>query len=124
MNVRDHALTATGGSAISATVPDRHDGSTAFTFQIHFSEEPALSYVNVRDHVLTVTGGTVISAKRTKPGSETPNKRWTITVEPSGNGDVTVELPPTTDCEDDGAVCTSKGKMLSNDSSITVSGPN
>ena len=106
------------------TVPDNHDGSTAFTFQIHFSEEPALSYVNVRDHVLTVTGGTVISAKRTKPGSETPNKRWTITVEPSGNGDVTVELPPTTDCEDDGAVCTSGDKMLSNNSNITVSGPN
>ncbi len=102
------------------TVPDDHNGSTAFTFQIHFSEEPELSYVNVRDDVLTVTGGTVTGARRTTSGS---NIRWEITLEPDGNDDVTVVLPPTTDCEEARAVCTSGGKMLSNELALTVSGP-
>ena len=102
------------------TVPDDHNGSTAFTFQIHFSEEPELSYVNVRDDVLTVTGGTVTGARRTTSGSDI---RWEITLEPDGNDDVTVVLPPTTDCEEARAVCASGGKMLSNSASITVPGP-
>ena len=111
------------GGFDESTVPDHHDGSNAFTFQIHFSEEPELNDVNVRDYVLTVTGGQVISASPTDPDSETPHMRWTITVRPSGNTDVTVLLPPTTDCEDQGAVCTSLGKMLINRTAITVPGP-
>ena len=111
------------GGFDESTVPDHHDGSNAFTFQIHFSEEPELNDVNVRDYVLTVTGGQVINASPTDPDSETPHMRWTITVRPSGNTDVTVLLPPTTDCEDQGAVCTSLGKMLINRTAITVPGP-
>ena len=102
------------------TVPDQHDGEDTFTFQVHFSEEPELGYVAVRDHVLTVTNGDVTAVRRTTQGS---NLRWEVTVEPDGNDDVTVVLPPTTDCSDDGAVCTASGKMLSNRSSITVPGP-
>ena len=102
------------------TVPEEHSGEDAFTFQIHFSEEPELGYVAVRDHVLTVTNGDVTAVRRTTQGS---NLRWEITVEPDGNDGVTVVLPPTTDCSDDGAVCTNSGTMLSSQSSITVPGP-
>ena len=102
------------------TVPEEHSGEDAFTFQIHFSEEPELGYVAVRDHVLTVTNGDVTAVRRTTQGS---NLRWEITVEPDGNDGVTVVLPPTTDCSDDGAVCTNSGRMLSSQSSITVPGP-
>ena len=102
------------------TVPEEHNGEDAFTLQIHFSEEPSLGYANVRDHVLTVSNGDVTSASRTNRGE---NIRWTITVQPDGDDDVTVQLPATTDCSDEGAVCTAFGKMLSNTSSITVPGP-
>ena len=39
------------------------------------------------------------------------------------NAAVTIEFEPTTDCSHDSAVCTSWGKMLSNNASITVAGP-
>ena len=51
------------------------------------------------------------------------NIHWRITVEPGGNGDVTITLPVTTDCADDGAICTEDGRVLSNQLSITVPGP-
>ena len=105
------------------TVPASHDGSSPFTFQIHFSVEPELTAANVRDHVLTVTNGAVTAASQTEPGSSTPNIRWQITVTPSGDDGVTVALSATTDCSADGAVCASDGRMLQNPSSITVSGP-
>ena len=102
------------------TVPGSHDGEAAFTFQVHFSESPELGWEAVRDHVLLVTNGDVTGARRTTGGS---NIRWDITLEPGGDGDVTVTLPATTDCAAQGAVCTSSGKMLSNQTSITVPGP-
>ena len=103
------------------TVPENHGGAdTTFTFQIHFSEEPDLSYVNVRGSVLTVAGGEVTGARRVTPGNDI---RWEITLEPDGNDYVTVTLPPTTDCSVASAVCTQSNKMLSNKDSITVEGP-
>ena len=48
---------------------------------------------------------------------------WRITVKPHGTGDVTIELPATTDCGATGAICTADGRMLSNSLNFTVSGP-
>ena len=104
-------------------VPASHDGETAFTFELRFSQEPTLEFEKVRDDVLTVTKGDVTSVRRTNPQSDTPNIRWEITVQPDDDSYVTVVLPPTTDCSADSAVCTSGGTMLSNRSSITVRGP-
>lgn len=42
---------------------------------------------------------------------------------PDGNGDIAVVLPVTTDCDDDGAICTQDGRMLSNRNELAVSGP-
>ena len=104
----------------AGTVPGSHDGSTAFTLEFRFNKEPSLEEAAVRDHVLTVTGGEVTGARQTTQGS---GLRWVITVQPDGQGDVTVALPRTTDCGDQGAVCTRHGQMLSQDVSTTVNGP-
>ena len=100
-------------------MPDTHDGS-AFTFEVHFSEEISISYVNMRDDVLNVSRGTVTKARRLNRPS---NLSWEITVEPSSNGDVSIALSSTTDCNAASAVCTSGGKALSSSLSATVTGP-
>ena len=100
--------------------PQGHNGTDEFTFEIRFSEEFKLSYQTLKSHAFNVTGGEVLKAQRTDKPSNIP---WRITVRPDGNGDVTVELPITTDCESTGAICTGDGRMLSNRLGFTVSGP-
>ena len=108
------------GAFDAGTVPESHDGSTAFTLEFFFNKEPSLEEAAVRDQVLTVTGGQVTSASRTTQGSAL---RWMVTVQPDGQGDITVTLPRTTGCADPGAVCTRHGQMLSNKISTTINGP-
>ena len=110
--------------SLTADAPASHDGSTAFTFEIRFSEEPDpdFSYKTLRDHAFTVTGGSVKTAQRLQK-DPISNIGWRVTVEPGGNGDVTIVLPVTTDCDVDGAVCTGDGRKLSNSLNFTVSGP-
>ena len=99
---------------------ETHDGQAAFTFELRFSEELNMSYRTLRDHAFTVTGGTIANANRLAPPS---NLRWRITVEPNSNADVIVVLLVTSDCDDDGAICTADERMLSNRSELTVQGP-
>ena len=106
--------------SVTVSAPATHDGSSEFTFEIEFSEEFGISYATLRDHAFNVTGGSVERAQRTDKPSNIP---WRITVKPQGNGDVTIELPATTDCNADGAICTGDGRKLSNSLSFTVSGP-
>ena len=103
-----------------AALPTSHDGESAFTFELRFSEDFDLSYKTLRDHAFTVTGGTVQKARRLEPPG---NVRWEITVRPDGDGGVTVVLPVTTDCDAQGAVCTEDGRMLSSRNQSTVRGP-
>ena len=105
---------------LKVSAPATHDGSSEFTFEIEFSEEFGLGYATLRDHAFNVTGGSVETAQRTDKPS---NISWRITVKPQGNGDVTIELPATTDCGATGAICTGDGRKLSNSLSFTVSGP-
>ena len=100
--------------------PASHDGQNVFTFEIRFSEEFALSFRVLKLHAFTVTGGSVKKALRM---NEPSNILWRITVQPDSNGDVTIVLPTTTDCDDQGAICTGDGRMLSNSLDFTVSGP-
>ena len=102
------------------STPTAHDGQSAFIFQLRFSEEFGISYRTLRDHAFTVTGGTVAKARRLTQGS---NLGWEVHVEPSSNGNVTVVLPITTDCDAQGAICTGDGRKLSNRLEFTVSGP-
>ena len=101
--------------------PSSHDGQTAFTFELRFSEEPKLSYKTLRDHAFTVTGGSVTYVRQLEPGK---NVRWEITVTPSSSADVVIVLKATTDCEADGAICTKDGGKLSGGLLLVVPGPN
>ena len=119
------ATVAAAPSPLTASVhstPASHDGSATFTFELRFSETPKedFSYVTLRDHAFTVTGGEVVNAERLEQGK---NIRWEITVHPSGNAGVTVSLPVTTDCDAQGAVCTSDGRMLSTGVELVTPGP-
>ena len=115
----ENTLTAT-----FANVPAEHGGggeANRFSFDLSFSENPKVGYRTLRDnHAFTVTGGTVKKAKRKVRGS---NQSWTITVEPSGFGDVNITLPGNRACSASNAVCTSDGRQLSNSPSATISGP-
>ena len=104
------------------SVPTSHNGSDNFKFRITFSEEleTNFSYKTLRDHAFTVEGGTVAGARRLVSGS---NIRWEVTVEPDSNGDVTITLPATTDCDAQGAICADDDKELSSRLERTVSGP-
>ena len=122
MRVNGTAGARTPLTASSPDEPSSHDGQSEFTFELQFSEEPKedFSENTLRDHAFTVTGGEVKEARSLVSGS---NVRWEITINPASNGDVTIVLPITTDCTDNGAVCTGDSRKLSNRLELTVSGP-
>ena len=101
------------------SMPAEHDGSTVFTFRLRFSEDPAVSYRVLRDRAFVVTGGTVRKAKRV----DGRNDLREIHVEPAGDGDISIALPATTDCEAVDAICTSDDRPLSEANAATVLGP-
>ena len=80
-----------------------------------------MSYVTLRDDdVFSVTDGEVTGGSRLDKPS---NLRWQIVVEPDSDADVTIVLPPTTDCDAAGAICTGGSKKLSGRVELTVNGP-
>ena len=101
-------------------LPERHDGNSRFTFELHFSEEVNLSYVTLRDSAFEVTAGTVVRARRQAPPS---NRSWYIHVEPTSDAGVELVLPAGRACDVTGAICTADGRRLSNRLDLTVAGP-
>ena len=99
--------------AISA-VPDQHDGSDPFTFNLTLSSNLQVGYQAIADAVDT-TGATVTKAKRTERGS---NLRWTITLTPSSQDAVNISIDADAICDRGGSPCNS------NAVSATVAGPN
>ena len=91
-------------SATFDALPDNHDGTTAFTFNLAFSEEIAASANTLKDSALSVAGGTVTEVEQTDAAS---TRRWSVTVEPWGAADVTIAIEVTQSCEAIGAICTS-----------------
>ena len=112
-------------TAATHDAPGSHNGQEKFTFELRFSEElgTGFSYKTLRDHAFTVTRGEVAGARRLDSDSDTPNIRWEISVTPDSTADVTVELPVTTDCEAQGAICAEDGRVLSSPLKFTVKGP-
>ena len=99
------------------SVPESHDGSTAFTFDLHFSENiPGLSYKTVAGDLVEITGANVTGARRLTKGS---NQGWRVTVEPSANDDISITLPARA-CGETAAICTSDNRALSEGISATV----
>ena len=99
---------------------DGHDGSTAFTFELKFSEEISISYVTLRDSAFEVIGGSVTGARRLEQGK---NQRWEITVELDTQEDLTIALPVGPACGEPNAICTAGRKQLSRRLEATVPGP-
>ena len=104
-------------------VPEAHDGQSAFSVRVAFSEEIGISYQTLRDESFTTTGGAVTGARRV----DGRHDLWEITVEPSGADNVTITLPRGRDCGTTGAVCTREDertpRALTNTPSATVKGP-
>ena len=99
------------------SVPENHDGSSAFTFELRFSENiPGLSYKTVAGTLFDVTGASVTGAKRLVQGD---NQGWLVTVEPSGSDEIAISLPART-CGEIAAVCTADNRALSEGVSATV----
>ena len=101
-------------------VPAEHDGESAFTLRIAFSEPLSrMSGRRLRSDVVAVSGGRATAAGRV-------NRRrdlWQVTVEPDSLADVTVTLEAGAACDTPAAVCTKDGRALSNTISTTVRGP-
>ena len=122
-------VTAAGGSSAGSVaepltaafegLPEAHDGETAFSFRLAFSEAVAVTPEAMRTRVLTVAGGAVTGAARVDGESGV----WEITVTPDSRDDLSITLAPTEDCAADGAVCTSDGRALSVVAAHIVLGP-
>ena len=113
------ATTAEPLTAEFRGLPSEHDGRTAFRFRIAFSEEVAVSAAAMRDHALTVSGGRVTGAARVNGQADL----WSITVTPSGRGEIGISLAPGRDCAEAGAVCTADGRPLTAGLAALVAGP-
>ena len=105
-----------GLTARFASLPEHHDGASAFTFELHFSEAPAgLSSGTVAGGLLAVTGANVAHARQLTQGS---SLGWEITAQPTQGGDIAIRLPVRA-CTETIAVC-ANGKPLAQAVSATV----
>ena len=113
-----------GATALTARfvdMPAEHDGQTAFTLRLAFSEAIRMSGRRLRGDVVAVAGGRATKARRVNQRKDL----WKLTVKPDSLADVTVTLAGGAACDTPGAVCT-KGeprRKLSNTISTTVLGP-
>ena len=103
------------------SMPEAHDGESAFRFRVAFSENIGISYRSLREDAFEVSGG------RVTRGARVDDRRdlFEMTVEPDGDGEVTVTLPAGRECTVSGAICT-KGenrRQLTNAPAATVAGP-
>ena len=97
--------------------PASHDGSSPFTLRLSFSEDVEVAPEDLRDHALSASGGTITGVTRVDGAKDL----FELTVEPEGDGAVTVTLvPPPGGCTVEGAVCTASGKALSSLLAATV----
>ena len=110
---------APGLTAAFTSVPEAHDGSTAFGLQIEFSEDVAGRLRRMRNDIFEVTGGAVTDLRRV----DRRRDLWTVTVTPSSDDAVTVAVPANRACDVSGAVCTADGEQLSSRAEATVPGP-
>ena len=93
-----------------------HDGETAFTFKLDFSEAVAITAEDMRDHALDVTGATVTSAAL----ADGRDELWEFTLEPSGTDFVSITVSGKDSCSDIGALCTALGAGLENRLSTVI----
>ena len=128
------ALTAQFESA-----PAQHDGTKPVKVRVSFSEAPE----NVGADGVQVEGGRVTSTKRVNgspqgggqaregarsaggrnAGSQDREVVWEFEIQPFSGEDLTVTLEAGRPCDEEGAICTSDGRSLSEEITTTVEGP-
>ena len=96
-------------------VPESHDG-TEFTFQVAFSEAVTASAEDLRDHAFEVTGASITEVTAV----DGRHDLWAVTVAPTPNEDVTIELEAERACDVAGAICTEDGERLANTVSVEI----
>ena len=103
------------------SMPEAHDGESAFTFRVAFNEDIGISLRALREDAFTVTNGHVTRGVRVDDRRDL----FEMTVQPDSDGDVTITLEGGRDCAMSGAICT-KGdnrRQLTNSPTATVAGP-
>ena len=98
--------------------PTSHDGSSAFSVLVAFSEEVEITPEDMRDHALLVSGATVTDAARMYGRKDL----WELTFAPSGNGPVSILTPLDRACTEAGAICTADGRPLTGGLGLWVPG--
>ncbi|MCZ0936891.1 MAG: SwmB domain-containing protein [Gemmatimonadetes bacterium] len=118
VTVTRQAQQATPLTASFSDMPDTHDGATAFTVRISFSEPLKQGGSGVKlARALTVTGATLGAVLRADGQS---TDLYKFEVRPTGADTITISLPETTDCTANDAVCTGDGRPLSHSLAETV----
>ena len=110
-------------TASFSNVPSEHGGAGAanrFSFELSFSENVKAGWKKLKNRAFVMNAGSIKQAKRKTQGS---NQHWTITVEPTGWGTVTITLPGGRACGTQNAVCTYDDRPISNTPAATVAGP-
>ena len=102
-----------------ANVPSEHDGGTAFTVEVIFSEAPAGMNNRALRDALEVTRGTTRRVR--KVNSDRAHR--IVTVRPDGWDSVDIVLPPSPECEATGAICTNAGARLEAGLATRIQGP-
>ncbi len=100
----------TVGSPVTAAftqVPEAHDGSSAFTVRVAFSEALAPATAGVAA-ALSVADGSLGAVTRVGGRDDL----WQASVTPSGDGPVTVSLAASPACDQTGAMCTADGRRV------------
>ena len=96
-----------------------HGGRAAFTSETRPSAEFGIGCLALRNHTFTVTGGQVKEAQKTGKPSNIPRRN---TVQPDGNGDVSVAWLATTACATAGAIRAGDGRNLADGNQVNVNG--
>ena len=94
-------------------------GNEAREVEFHLSENPdGVSYRVIRDDLFDVTGAHIPRVWRLQQGSD---RTWGLEVVPSGLGEVTLRVRPTTACGGSPGICAPDGRMLEGGLVATVS---
>ena len=106
-------------SAYLTDLPPAHNGRDPFGVKLVFDEpDLPLTAALLRDQALQVSGGSVLAVEQGRRA-----KDWLITLQPDGDGPLTVSLLSPANCADAGAVCAADGRMLRGQLTATIAGP-
>ena len=101
--------------ASSKVCPNRMTGPK-FTFQVAFSEAVTATAEDLRDDAFEVTGASITEVTAV----DDRHDLWTVTVAPTPNEDITIELEAERACDVAGAICTEDGERLATTVSVEI----